>query len=110
VVGEPRQCEVLDFLGVGARCDGTEFIEHGLLPVGAPCSLRCQIGFPPWMQEGAGELDQSGHALGMGEQEVAGHSGPERMSHQDNPVVSPRIEQRRHVLNVAGERVLPLPG
>jgi hypothetical protein len=56
VVGEPRQCEVLDFLGVGARCDRIEFTEPGLLLAGAPCSLRCQVGVPPRMQEGTGEL------------------------------------------------------
>jgi hypothetical protein len=59
VVGEPRQREVLDLLGVGTRCDDIEFIEPGLLLAGAPYSLLCQVGFRPWMQEGAGELDQS---------------------------------------------------
>jgi hypothetical protein len=75
--------------------------------VGAPCSSRCPVGFPPRVQEGPGEMDQPGHALGMGTHEVAGHIGSERMPQQDNPVESPRIEQQCQVADVTGDRVFP---
>jgi hypothetical protein len=110
VVGEPRQSEVLGLLGIGARLDRVELVEPGLLLIRAPCPLRCPVGVPPRVQEGPGEVDQPGHALGMREQEIAGHIGPERMPCQDNPVMSPRIEQQRQVADVPGDRVLPLPG
>jgi hypothetical protein len=45
----------------------------------------------------------------MGQQEVAGHIGSERMPHQNNPLVSPRVKQQRQVFDVASGRVLSLP-
>jgi hypothetical protein len=90
--------------------DSIELIEPGLLLVSAPRPLCCSVGLPPALQERPGDLHQAGHPRGMGQQEVAGQIGPERMSQQNGPVVSPRVEQRRQVANVAGDRVLPLPG
>jgi hypothetical protein len=34
----------------------------------------------------------------------------ERVSHQDNPAMSSRIEQQCQVMDVAGDRVFSLPG
>ncbi|GIF49179.1 hypothetical protein Afe04nite_37180 [Asanoa ferruginea] len=109
MVGAPGQREKLDLLGVGAGLDRAEFVEPGPLPIGAARALRRQVRFAPGVEERAGDQHEPGDPLGMGEQEIAGDIGAERMPDQNDLFVPPHVEQPHQIRDVAGDRVLAFP-